>query len=78
MSHNPKAASSSTSQSHRTWLNDLAVLRKDAPFADVVWTQTGGHDHGERLVKAHKCIVYARATGSFLPLSSPLPTHIRK
>ncbi|GAA6020885.1 hypothetical protein JCM10207_003176 [Rhodosporidiobolus poonsookiae] len=45
----------------RCWLSDLEALRRDAPFADVSWSA----DESDRIVRAHKCIVYARATGTF-------------
>ncbi|GAA5903440.1 hypothetical protein JCM5296_006254 [Sporobolomyces johnsonii] len=50
-------------QSEEAWLRDLASLKADARsrFGDVAWAaeETG------RVVYAHKCIVYARATGNW-------------
>ncbi|GAA5919850.1 hypothetical protein JCM6882_008340 [Rhodosporidiobolus microsporus] len=50
-----------TADSERRWLSDLDSLRREVPFSDLVWAS----DDPERTVRAHKCIVYARATGSF-------------
>ncbi|GAA5881725.1 hypothetical protein JCM1840_000350 [Sporobolomyces johnsonii] len=50
-------------QSEEAWLRDLASLKADAGsrFGDVAWA---AEDSG-RVVYAHKCIVYARATGNW-------------
>ncbi|GAA5930486.1 hypothetical protein JCM1841_006554 [Sporobolomyces salmonicolor] len=50
-------------QSEEAWLRDLAGLKADAGsrFGDVAWA---AEDSG-RVVYAHKCIVYARATGNW-------------
>jgi hypothetical protein len=50
-------------KSEEEWLQDLARLRTEAKerFGDVAWVAEGS----QRLVYAHKCIVYARATGEW-------------
>ncbi|BGP15611.1 hypothetical protein JCM10213_004131 [Rhodosporidiobolus nylandii] len=55
--------SAAKADSERTWLADLDQMRRQAKarFYDVAWA---GDDPG-RVVYGHKCIVYARATGSF-------------
>jgi len=51
-------------RSEEEWLQDLAQLRSQAKerFGDVAWVAEGS----QRVVYAHKCIVYARATGQYL------------
>ncbi|GAA5845097.1 hypothetical protein JCM11251_000008 [Rhodosporidiobolus azoricus] len=49
------------SESERAWLSDLDRLRREAPFADLSWCA----DDTEQSLRAHKCVVYARATGLF-------------
>lgn len=55
-------ADAARSRSEEAWLRDLARLRLEAKerFGDVAWLAEGT----QRLVYAHKCIVYARATGT--------------
>ncbi|GAA5928178.1 uncharacterized protein JCM15063_003808 [Sporobolomyces koalae] len=50
-------------KSEQDWLRDLARLRTDAHtrFGDVAWVADGS----TKVVYAHKCIVYARATGNW-------------
>lgn len=50
-------------RSEEEWLRDLAQLRSHAKerFGDVAWVAEGS----QRVVFAHKCIVYARATGTY-------------
>ncbi|GAA6043805.1 hypothetical protein JCM8097_007719 [Rhodosporidiobolus ruineniae] len=58
--------------SERQWLADLDNLRRSAHFADVAWVA----DDPARIVKGHKCIVYARATGSFQQRYLGVPSSI--
>ncbi|GAA6062826.1 hypothetical protein JCM10212_002464 [Sporobolomyces blumeae] len=57
------SADAARARSEEEWLADLAQLRTDAKarFGDVAWVAEGS----ERVVYAHKCIVYARATGNW-------------
>ncbi|TNY23441.1 hypothetical protein DMC30DRAFT_347309 [Rhodotorula diobovata] len=62
-SPDPPSQGPEASSSERQWLSDLRSLLDDARrrFGDVAWSD----DDSGRTVYAHKCIVYARATGSF-------------
>ncbi|GAA5909334.1 hypothetical protein JCM8208_005647 [Rhodotorula glutinis] len=59
----PPAAPLGSPESESQWLKDLGLLLVDASqrFGDVAWRD----DASSKTVYAHKCIVYARATGSF-------------
>ncbi|GAA5943576.1 hypothetical protein JCM3775_005812 [Rhodotorula graminis] len=59
----PPIAALGSPESERQWLKDLGSLLVDAQerFGDVAWRD----DASGKTVYAHKCIVYARATGSF-------------
>ncbi|GAA5821747.1 hypothetical protein JCM3770_003160 [Rhodotorula araucariae] len=59
----PPAPDPTAALSEDQWLTDLAALLQHAHhrFADVAWSD----DASGRVIHAHKCIVYARATGSF-------------
>lgn len=66
----PPAVALGSPESERQWLKDLGSLLVDASqrFGDVAWRD----DASGKTVYAHKCIVYARATGpSTLPLARP-------
>ncbi|GAA5904309.1 uncharacterized protein JCM6883_006443 [Sporobolomyces salmoneus] len=58
-------------KSEEEWLADLSRLRVEAKerFGDVAWVAEGS----QRLVYAHKCIVYARATGNWQQRFMGLP-----
>ncbi|GAA5845435.1 hypothetical protein JCM3766R1_006552 [Sporobolomyces carnicolor] len=64
-------ADAARSRSEEAWLRDLARLRLEAKerFGDVAWLAEGT----QRLVYAHKCIVYARATGNWQQRFMGLP-----
>lgn len=51
-------------KSEEEWIHDLGELRINAEkwFSDVSWIAEGS----QKVVYAHKCIVYARATGRYL------------
>jgi len=57
----PPAVALGSPESERQWLKDLGSLLVDASqrFGDVAWRD----DASGKTVYAHKCIVYARATG---------------
>lgn len=61
-SPDPPSQGPEASSSERQWLSDLRSLLDDARrrFGDVAWSD----DDSGRTVYAHKCIVYARATGA--------------